>query len=384
MQYASFRLDDIARDIFHFAPEAFFELYAPVESPCAATWQEWWPDEHWPRDDKTVRSAIRRLDTQLSPQRWLPDASYTCVARDTHELWAFELQSVARHYPRARASTCLAKLLKQAFPELPPGGIEARALEVRTVRSPRSTSELPQPKAAIRRQRAVASSAPVQSTRDREGLCRFEPSDALCTLDPQDRRFSHPRYWPFVCLSQRVSADHLWSRLARLMELEKTCWIPFTEVRLLLGYVGRVRFPRDSRFASAMEHTVNESAAHSALDFGHMTEEERHRILLDANERQTRLYEERLKEAERRGLVDGERRGLEEGERRGLEEGERRGLEEGERRGLEEGERRGLLAAARAVLSARRSAGEVDSAISVLERCATNDEIKVALTSLLR
>ena len=149
-------------------------------------------------------------------------------------------------------------------------------------------------------------------------------------------------------------------RLARLMELEKTCWIPFTEVRLLLGYVGRVRFPRDSRFASAVEHTVNESAAHSSLDFGHMTEAERHRILLDANERQTRLYEERLKE------------------------GERRGLEEGERRGLEEGERRGLLAAARAVLSVRRSAGEVDSAISVLERCATNDEIKVTLTNLLR
>jgi predicted transposase YdaD len=99
-----------------------------------------------------------------------------------------------------------------------------------------------------------------------------------------------------------------------------------------------------------------------------MTEEERHRILLDANERQTRLYEERLKEAERKGL----------------EEGERRGLVDGERRGLEEGERRGLLAAARAVLSVRRSASEVDSAISALEQCTGNDEIKVALTSLLR
>ncbi|MBU6161426.1 MAG: hypothetical protein KGO50_09910 [Myxococcales bacterium] len=368
MQYTPFRLDDIARDIFHFAPEAFFELYAPVESPCAATWHEWWPDAHQPWSGMTVRTAIRRLDTQLSPQRWLPDACYTSVAVNTHELWACELQSVARHHPRARASTCLAKLLRQAFPELPEGGIEARALEVRTVQSPRITRPLPQSKAVLRLQRAVAPSAAVQSTRDREGLCRFEPSDALCTLDPLDRRFSHPRYWPFVCLSQRVTADHLSLRLARLVELEKTCSISFTEVRLLLGCVGRVRFPKDSRFASAMEHTMNESAALSALDFGHMTEEERHRILLDANERQTRLYEERLKEAERKGL----------------EEGERRGLVDGERRGLEEGERRGLLAAARAVLSLHRSASEVDSAISALEQCTGNDEIKVALTSLLR
>jgi hypothetical protein len=163
-----------------------------------------------------------------------------------------------------------------------------------------------------------------------------------------------------VCLSQRVTADHLALRLARLVELEKTFAIPFTEVRLLLGYVGRVRFPKDTRFASTMEHTVNESAAHSALDFGHMTEEERHRILLDANERQTRIYEERLKAAERRGLV------------------------EGERLGLVEGERRGLLDAARAALSVHRPAVEVESAVSALQQCTSNDEIKLALGKLLR
>ena len=105
---------------------------------------------------------------------------------------------------------------------------------------------------------------------------------------------------------------------------------------------------------------MNESAAHRALDFGHMTEEERHRILLDANERQTRIYEERLNAAERRGLV------------------------EGERRGLVEGERRGLLEAARAALSVHRPAGEVESAVSALQQCTSNDEIKLALGKLLR
>jgi hypothetical protein len=368
MQYSPFRLDDIARDIFHFAPEALFELYAPVEAACAVTWQDWCPDRERQWRGMTVRTDIRRLDTQLSPQRWLPDASYACLARDIHEFWACELQSVARHHPRVRASTCLAKLLRQAFPELPPGGIESRALEVRTVHAPRVARQLPQAKAVFRRQRLVSVSNPAPPARDREGLLRFEPSDALCTLDPWDRRFSHPRYWPFVCLSQRVTADHLALRLARLVELEKTFAIPFTEVRLLLGYVGRVRFPKDTRFASTMEHTVNESAAHSALDFGHMTEEERHRILLDANERQTRIYEERLKAAERRGLV----------------EGERLGLVEGERRGLVEGERLGLLDAARAALSVHRPAVEVESAVSALQQCTSNDEIKLALGKLLR
>ena len=351
MQYSPFRLDDIARDIFHFAPEALFELYAPVEAECAMTWQDWCPDRDTQWRGMTVRTDIRRLDTQLSPQRWLPDASYACLARDIHEFWACELQSVARHHPRVRASTCLAKLLRQAFPELPPGGIESRALEVRTVHAPRVARQLPQAKAVFRRQRLVSAN-PAPPARDREGLLRFEPSDALCTLDPWDRRFSHPRYWPFVCLSQRVTADHLALRLARLVEFEKTFAIPFTEVRLLLGYVGRVRFPKDSRFASTMEHTVNESAAHRALDFGHMTEEERHRILLDANERQTRIYEERLKAAERKGLV--------------------------------EGESRGLLDAARAALSVHRPAGEVESAVSALQQCTSNDEIKLALGKLLR
>lgn len=307
MQHTTFRLDDIARDVTHYAPEVLFELYAPLEAPCAVTWHEWTPalNESW--RGWTVRTDIRRLDTQMSPQRWLPDVAYTCVARGIHEFWGCELQSAARHYPTARASTCFAQLSGQAFPKLPLGHIESRLIEVRTLHAPRIAAALPEPKTAFRRRRHTVLRDPVERDRSREGLLRFEPSDALCKLDPNDRRFSHPRCWPLVCLSHLVSADHIVLRLARLEELEKSHAVPFSEVRLLLGYVGRVRFPKDARIERAMEYIVNDSAAHSAMDFGHMTEEERRRILMDAKERQTRIHEESLKDAKRAGLQEGER-----------------------------------------------------------------------------
>jgi hypothetical protein len=49
-----------------------------------------------------------------------------------------------------------------------------------------------------------------------------------------------------------------------------------------------------------------------------------------------------------------------------------------------EGERRGLLDAARAALSVHRPAVEVESAVSALQQCTSNDEIKLALGKLLR
>jgi flagellar biosynthesis/type III secretory pathway protein FliH len=104
---------------------------------------------------------------------------------------------------------------------------------------------------------------------------------------------------------------------------------------------------------------MNNPAVENALDFGHMTEEERRRILLDAKEQRLRIQEERLQEAERRGLA------------------------EGERKGLVEGERRGLLDATRMTLTLSLPADEVNPALESLERLNSIEQIRAAIAELV-
>ena len=47
---------------------------------------------------------------------------------------------------------------------------------------------------------------------------------------------------------------------------------------------------------------MNDAAAQSALPLGHMTEQERSQLLIDAEERQRRLHEERLEAAGEKGV----------------------------------------------------------------------------------
>ena len=49
---------------------------------------------------------------------------------------------------------------------------------------------------------------------------------------------------------------------------------------------------------------MNDATAQSAFHLGHLTEQERNQLLLDAEERQRRLHEERLKAAEEKGVLD--------------------------------------------------------------------------------
>ena len=103
---------------------------------------------------------------------------------------------------------------------------------------------------------------------------------------------------------------------------------------------------------------MTEAASHSAFDLGYMTEQERQQILLDADDRQRRLHEERLKAAE--------------------EEGERRG----ERRGKLRGKLLGALDTARLLLARSMSPDDLEQTMSRLSQMATVEEIHAALSEL--
>ena len=118
------------------------------------------------------------------------------------------------------------------------------------------------------------------------------------------------RCWPLVCLSPNVSADDIVARWHRLTELLDQRLAAFPDVRLLLGHVGRARFPNDERFVSLVEYAVNEPASYPSFQLGHMTEQERQEILFDAEERQRRLHEARLEAAERKGREEGVRESM--------------------------------------------------------------------------
>ena len=354
MKSKSLRLDDAARAVIHYCPEALFELYDPVECSAGMMWSKWQPSTNDESEVNRVRTMIRRLDTQLAPSRWIPDAAYSCEVPWGSQLWACELQSTARHAPLSRAGTCMAHLLRQAYPALPAGGIETRAIEVRIRRAPMLPPRRGSQKPGLHG--AKVTDKHLLST---EGLCCFVPSDRLIKINPNDPRFGHPSYWPFVCLSPRVSANHIEERYKRLLELELLYQVPFPEVRLLLGLVGRARFTNDPRFTLMMENAVNDAHASTVMNFGYMTERERRQILLDANERQTRLMAERIRQA--------------------AELGEQLGEQRGEQRG----EQHGALKTARAVLSALRAPAEVEQAMVDLTRLETCDAINAALLEIL-
>ena len=43
MKHNVIRLDDVARTVVHFFPEAVMELFVPIEDLLATTWWEWQP-----------------------------------------------------------------------------------------------------------------------------------------------------------------------------------------------------------------------------------------------------------------------------------------------------------------------------------------------------
>ena len=94
------------------------------------------------------------------------------------------------------------------------------------------------------------------------------------------------------------------------------------------------------------ECAVTEAASHPAFDLGYMTEQERQQILLDADDRQRRLHEERLKAAE------------------------------------EGGERRGALDTVRLLLARSMSPDNLEQTMSRLSQMATVEEIHRALSEL--
>jgi hypothetical protein len=351
MKYKSLRLDDAARSVIHFCPEALFELYAPVESIPTVIWSRWRPTADDDASSACVRTNIRRLDTQLSPSRWMPDVAYACEVPWASQLWGCEMQARARRFPPSRASTCMAHLLRQAYPVLPVGQIETRAIEVRTSHAPKLVTPKVASRNRFRRAEQQRRGGVLDSSTGMEGLTSFVASGALLAIDPHDRRFSHPARWPFVCLSPRVSANQIVERHDRLLELERTFLMPFPEVRLLLGLVGRARFADDSRFHLIMENTVNDANASTAMNFGHMTEQERRQILLDANERQTRLLEERLRQAAENGK--------------------------------QLGELRGALETARTALTVFLTPAELDQAMAQLAQLGTGESIHAALAEFL-
>ena len=325
MKSQNLRLDDIARQIVHFAPEVYFELLSPVNPPAHIAWNVWLPSDGDVWSGAYARTNVRRLDTQLAPSRWLPDVGYVCVTIDLHELWASELQSAARLSPLPRASTCIAHLIRQAFPTLLQGDLVIRATELRMRKAPRRVNTSAE---GVLWLRAASAGGATTLSREpgRHGALRFEPSRALFELDPDDPQFAHPRCWPLVCLSPNVSANQILQRHERLVFLQREHRVAFPGVSLLLGSVGRARFPNDRRFDLLEEYAVNEAAAQSALPWGHLTEQERSQLWIDAEERQRRLHEERIKAAEEKGRAEGERKGRAEGERKGRAEGERKGL----------------------------------------------------------
>jgi hypothetical protein len=304
MKHNVIRLDDVARTVVHFFPEAVMELFVPIEDLLATTWWEWQPMSQDRSSPWQNRSQLRRLDTQLSPARWLPDASYACLARGKAQLWGVELQSRARRAPAARASTCMALLLQQAFPAMPITEIESRSIEIRTLRAPRFERVHERGLLQSRSVKALLTRPPYRTNLEQLGLVKFERTDALLRLDPNDPRFVHPLCWPLVCLSKRASADHIVLRHDRLRQLEKLCATPFTEVRLLLGLVGQARFPQDERFRTMTELSMHDNATPETLNFGHLTEQERCQILLEATARQTRIFNERLDTARQQGKLE--------------------------------------------------------------------------------
>jgi hypothetical protein len=353
MQYQPLRLDDVARSVVHYAPEVLFELFSPIHAGTTAPWYDWVPGAVDPWSSHSSRTQIRRLDTQLSPSRWLPDVAYACVAMAIHELWGAELQGRARRSRPARASTCLTHLIRQAFPLLPAGDIEVRSIELRFRQTPRAaaSSDESEPYNDVAWRPAERAS---HGERYTTGLLQFEASGALFELDPNDPTFAHPRCWALVCLSPNVTADEMLQRVARLAELQSQYRIAFPEVRLLLGQIGRARFPDDRRFVSLLEYAVTEAASHPAFDLGYMTEQERQQILLDADDRQRRLHEERLKAAE----------------------------EEGELRGELRGKLLGALDIARVLLARSMSPDDLEQTMSRLSQMATVEEIQAALSEL--
>ncbi|MBU6162443.1 MAG: hypothetical protein KGO50_15105, partial [Myxococcales bacterium] len=84
MQYQPLRLDDVARSVVHYAPDVFFELFSPIVPSSTIPWYDWVPGAVDPWSSHSGRTQIRRLDTQLSPSRWLPDVAYACVAMAIH------------------------------------------------------------------------------------------------------------------------------------------------------------------------------------------------------------------------------------------------------------------------------------------------------------
>jgi hypothetical protein len=370
MKSQTFRLDDIARRVVHAAPEVYFELLSPVNPPSDVTWACWSPEQFDVWSGTHARTNIRRLDTQLAPSRWLPDLGYTCVTINLHELFASELQSAARSSPVSRASTCIAHLIHHAFPALPPADIVIMATELRMRQAPRKVK----PSWGDVLLLATASATPgaaLTRGRDRNGVLRFEQSRALFDLDPNDPQFAHPRCWPLVCLSPNVSADQILQRHGQIARLQREHHVTFPGVSLLLASVGRARFPKDRRFDLLEEYAVNDAAAQSALPLGHMTEQERNQLWIDAEARQRRLHEERLKAAE------------EQGESRGRLAGKREGKLEGKREGVLKGKREGVLETARLVLAGTMDPEQVEAEMSKLTKLKTADTIQRALAKLL-
>lgn len=175
------------------------------------------------------------------------------------------------------------------------------------------------------------------------------------TLDPNDRRFSHPWYWPFVCLSVRVCAEQIVDRHARLLALETVYRTPFTEVRLMLGLVGRVRFPNDERFPVMTEVVMNDVTSHPTLRLGHMSERERRQFLMGPTEREALLVEQRLKGAR----------------------------ETGEAEDQQVSQRDRMLRTCRVLLSPFLSTSELDETLARLSELPTVEAIDAALATMM-
>jgi hypothetical protein len=242
MQHADIRLDDAARAVVHFFPQAMMELFDPVEELLRVAWHSWQPSGQDRLPSWSNRTYVRRLDTQLAPARWSPDAGYACTARSTDQIWGWELQSRWRNAPLARAGTCLIQLWRQGDAALSVLQVEVRLIEVRTQQAPRPLRLLPSASRGTHTSLAAGLPGRQAEPLNLLGLVQFVSTDALLKLSPDDGRFVHPWCWPLVCLSRQVSADQIMFRHRRLMDLEATHATSFIEVRLLLGLVGRANF----------------------------------------------------------------------------------------------------------------------------------------------
>jgi hypothetical protein len=287
---------------------------------------------------------FRRLDTQLAPSRYSPDTAYTFEFDGVQEVIIVEAQKRAIVPPPWRASTCAVQTIQQLTEFQYLDRVRVRLLEARTGQRHRVSS----------RHTAQARSS------GEEGVISFTKTSVLLQGDTRNRFFDDPQTWPILGINLATSADRI-LELHNLTFQRDTTKGEYSMVRVLLGAVGRARFPNNPRLRSLYEASMRQAISQPHPQWGYMTIEEVKQLL---------------------GLAPLSRKDAFRVSKAGAM---LKGRTLGRRKGRLEGQLDGALTAAEAMLSAVLTPSELADAMAILAQQTSGDDVaRLAREILMR